>query len=154
MRPTRHDRLLATRLTPASRPCLIRATQVATKPYKFGGEGGQFYPMIKQGAPAPQHASKTFTTVEDNQAQASIVVVTKRSDRPDGVVLGFFPIEVAKGPVGVPKIEVSLKLINEKSLAASATYIQGNKKKALTFVSGGRGSKPLRAVTEVSDVPR
>lgn len=128
--------------------------QVASKPYKMGGQGGQFELMIKQGLPAPQLAQKTFTTVVDDQGCASIVVVTKRDDRPDGVVLGFFELGgLKKGPVGVAKIEVSLKLQTEKVLHAAATYIQGSKKKALTFVSAGKNSKALRSVTDVAEVP-
>ena len=67
--------------------------QVASKPYKLGGTGGQFDLYIKQGAPAPQQATKTYTTVVDGQTMASIVVVTKCKDRPDGVVLGFFSLD-------------------------------------------------------------
>lgn len=81
--------------------------QVASGPYKKGGTGGHYEPMIKQGAPAPQVAQKTFTTTADEQTTADIVVVTKREDRPDGVVLGFFRLAgLKKGPQGIPKIEV------------------------------------------------
>jgi len=125
--------------------------QTASKPYKLGGQGGCFERMIKQGAPAPQACKKTFTTSADEQTEASIVVVCKRDDRDDGLVLGFFPLRgLKKSPVGIPKIEVSLKLLSEKKLQASATYIQGNVTKALTFVAG----RSLRSITEKSDIPR
>ena len=92
--------------------------QVASGPYKKGGTGGHYEPMIKQGAPAPQVAQKTFTTTADEQTTADIVVVTKREDRPDGVVLGFFRLAgLKKGPQGIPKIEV-----RSRGLSRIATY--------------------------------
>eukprot|EP00325_Prymnesiales_sp_UTEX-LB-985_P026789 CAMPEP_0174719632 /NCGR_PEP_ID=MMETSP1094-20130205/31568_1 /TAXON_ID=156173 /ORGANISM="Chrysochromulina brevifilum, Strain UTEX LB 985" /LENGTH=350 /DNA_ID=CAMNT_0015919963 /DNA_START=30 /DNA_END=1082 /DNA_ORIENTATION=+ len=127
--------------------------QVASNAYKYGGVGGQFFQMIAGGNPAPQHASKTFTTTIDDQQTAAIVVVCKRSQMADGVVLGHFSLEgLIKAPVGVPKVEVMLKLTNEKTLNASATYIQGQKKKALTFTSAKRGPA-LRSVTNTDEVP-
>jgi len=126
--------------------------QIASKPYAKGGVGGQFELMIREGAPAPQQATKVFTTVVDDQTSAAIVVVTKRRDRADGVVLGYFTMEgIGKAPTGVPKVEVSLKLSSEKILDASATYVQGNKRKALRFTSGTGPS--LRYVTDATKVP-
>ena len=126
--------------------------QIASKAYKFGGIGGQFCPMIPQGSPAPQQASKTFTTVVDDQKTASIIVVCKRNDAYDGLILGYFSLEgLRRGAVGSQKVEVSLKLTNEKTLHASATYSQGGKTKALTFTSAK--GPPLRAVTTTDEVP-
>jgi len=126
--------------------------QIASKAYKFGGIGGQFCPMIPQGSPAPQQASKTFTTVVDDQTTASIIVVCKRNDAYDGLILGYFNLEgLRRGVVGSQKVEVSLKLTNEKTLHASATYSQGGKTKALTFTSAK--GPPLRAVTTTDEVP-
>ena len=132
--------------------------QIASRPYKRGGIGGQFEAMIRQGAPAPQQNTKTFTTAADNQQSAAIVLVCKREDRPDGIVLGYFSLEgLKKAEAGIPKIEVTLKLKTEKTLEASATYMQGGKKKALTFSSAATGdaasSLPLRAVTGPDRVP-
>jgi len=128
--------------------------QVASSAYKYGGVGGQFYQMIAQGLPAPQHANKTFTTVIDDQQTAAIVIVCKRRDMADGVVLGYFSLEgLIKAAVGIPKVDVTLKLTSEKSLHASATYIQGQKKKALTFTSAKRGL-PLRSVTSTQEIPK
>ena len=128
--------------------------QVASKPYKHGGVGGQFEPMIRQGAPAPQVATKTFTTVVDDQGAASIIVVTKRNDRPDGLVLGYFSMAGLKRgvPAGIPKVVVTLKLNSERTLTASAVYVQGNKTKALQFTSG-KGGPRLRSVTAPDEVP-
>ena len=49
--------------------------------------------------------------------------------------------------------QVILKLQSEKTLHASATYVQGGKKTALTFVSAGPKAPPLRSVTDLSEVP-
>jgi len=128
--------------------------QVASGAYKRGGVGGQFFQMIAQGNPAPQHANKTFTTTIDDQQTAAIIVVCKRADMADGVVLGYFSLEgLVKAPLGKPKVDITLKLLSEKSLHASATYIQGQKKKALTFTSARRGP-PLRSVTNTDEVPK
>ena len=51
--------------------------------------------------------------------------------------------------VGVPKIEVSLKLAAETTLKASALYKNGKKTKALVFQAG----LPLRRVSMPSEVP-
>ena len=162
--------------------------QVASKPYKAGGVGGQFEVMIKQGTPAPCVAQKTFTTVVDMQTKAAIVVVAKRSNvrdrtpstpgpglatkntppprdhRPafgwsraaqalDGVILGHFSMDgITPGKTGGPKVEVSLKLADEKTLHASAVYKQGNKQKTLTFQAAKR-QPGLRAVTNSDEVP-
>jgi len=125
--------------------------QVASRPYKMGGQGGQFDLMLKQGQPAPCSTTKTYTTVVDQQQTASIVVVAKRADMYHGVILGHFPMNGIKpDKVGVPKVEVTLKLTNEKTLLAQALYKQGNKMKVLTFQSN---KKPLRSVAQASDVP-
>jgi len=127
--------------------------QVATRPYKAGGIGGQFELMIKQGTPAPAAASKTFTTVVDGQNTAAIVVVAKRAEHPDGVILGYFNMAGIKAaPTGIPKVDVTLKLADEKTLHASAVYRQGNKAKTLTFAA--KKGPPLRTVAQLSDVPR
>jgi molecular chaperone DnaK (HSP70) len=87
----------------------------------------------------------------DQQQTASIVVVAKRADMYHGVILGHFPMNGIKpDKVGVPKVEVTLKLTNEKTLLAQALYKQGNKMKVLTFQSN---KKPLRSVAQASDVP-
>ena len=84
---------------------LLPASQVASKAYKAGGVGGQFELMIQQGAPAPQVASKTFTTVVDGQNAAAIGVVAKRAEYPHGVILGTFTMDGIKAaPTGVPKV--------------------------------------------------
>ena len=127
--------------------------QVASKPYKSGGTGGQFELMIKQGAPAPSEATKLFMTVVDNQQTAAIVVIAKRPEMSHGVIIGSFSMEGIKPEkVGIPKVEVSLKLADEKTLHAAALYKNGNKSKTLTF----RAAKPdpaLRQVTQQSEVP-
>jgi len=126
--------------------------QVATRPYKVGGVGGQFELMIKQGVPAPCVASTTFTTVVDGQIAASIVIVAKRSDAPTGVILGMFSMDGIKpGPTGVPKIDVTLKLSDEKTLAAQAVYRNGNKTRLLTFQA--KNGPPLRQVSNATEVP-
>jgi len=126
--------------------------QVASKPYKVGGVGGQFDLMIKQGQPAPCSATKTYTTVVDMQQTASIVVVAKRPDTFHGVILGHFPMTgIMPDKVGIPKVEVTLKLTNEKTLHAMALYKQGKKTKALTFQA--KNGPALRAVSQASDVP-
>ena len=112
--------------------------------------------MIRGGAPAPQSAKKSFTTAADNQQEAAIIVVCKRDDRPDGIVLGYFMLGgIKKAESGIPKVEVHLKLAAEKTLVASATYFQTGKRKALTFSSAGLGAaaKPLRTVYDPSKVP-
>jgi hypothetical protein len=125
--------------------------QVASSSYKSGGVGGQFEVMIRQGAPSPCIVQKTFTTVVDAQNKATIVVVAKRPEYPHGVVLGTFSLSGFKGPTGVPKMEVTLKLADERTLHASAVYKQGGKAKALTFRA--RAGPKLRKVTQVDDVP-
>jgi len=127
--------------------------QVATRAYKSGGVGGQFHLMIKQGAPAPCGANKTFTTVVDQQQSAAIVVVAKRPEFAHGVILGHFSMEgIYPEKVGIPKVEVTLKLVNEKTLQASALYKQGKKTKALTFQA--KKGPPLRTVAQASEVPK
>ena len=61
---------------------------------------------------------------------------------------------VPQAVAGIPKIEVTLKLVNERTLRASATYLQGDKMKSLVFASVGAGGKPLRAVADVTKVPK
>ena len=126
--------------------------QVASDAYKAGGVGGQFELMFRQGIPAPCVASKVFTTVVDGQTSAGIVVVAKRPEFPHGVILGSFTMQgIEKAATGVPKIEVTLKLADEKTLQASAWYKNGNRRKALTF-RAARGPN-LRTVATVDDVP-
>ena len=98
-------------------------------------------------------ASKTFTTVVDGQNAAAIVVVAKQAAYPHGVILGTFTMEGIKAaPTGVPKVEVTLKLANEKTLHASAHYRNGKKVKALTWKANPRGPS-LRAVATAADIP-
>lgn len=127
--------------------------QTASGPYKKGGVGGQFTLMIPQGAPAPVVAQKTFTTVMDKQEDASIVVVAKSAKAADGVVLGAFAMDGIKpAGAGIPKIEVTLKLMNERTLMASATYRNGQAAKAMTF-KANRSGPGLRQVASENDVP-
>ena len=126
--------------------------QVATRPYKAGGVGGQFELMIRKSQPVPAIASKTFTTVIDGQPTAAIVVVAKAPTSMHGVILGHFNMEGIKPAVtGVPKVEVSLRLLNERTLQASALYKNGQKTKALTFQA--KTGPALRSVASVDDVP-
>ena len=57
-----------------------------------------------------------------------------------------------QAPTGIPKVEVSLKLSNEKTLQAVAVYKQGNKTRQLVFQAAKNGP-PLRAVTQLSEAP-
>lgn len=126
--------------------------QVATKAYKAGGVGGQFEMMIPQGANAPTTVVKHFTTVKDDQSQTAIVVIAKREGMAHGVELGTFTMENIKAaPVGHPKVEVTYRLSDEKTLHVSALYRQGNRVKALTF---HEKNMPLRRVAEMTDLPR
>ena len=125
--------------------------QVSSKPYKKGGEGGQFDMFIKAGAPAPAIASKTFTTTVDNQQTAAVVVIAKRPEyHGQGVIVGHFSLDGIKPEAtGVPKIEVTIKLVSEKALMAQAYYKNGKKTKALTF----KANKPLRQVATAAEIP-
>jgi len=127
--------------------------QVANKPYAKGGVGGQFEPMIDVRKSAPQIVSKTFTTAQDGQPAVAIVVVAKRPEYPHGVILGTFTMDgIRSAPTGVPKIEVTLKLLNEKTLHASALYRNGKRTKALTF-RAAKQAPNLRAVATADDIP-
>jgi len=126
--------------------------QVSTKPYSVGGVGGQFHLMIKQGAPSPCSAMKTFTTVVDKQQSAAIVIVAKRPENMNGVILGHFLVDaLIPEKFGVPKVEVTLKLVNEKTLQASAYYKNGRTRKALVFQV--KKGPPLRNVASASEIP-
>lgn len=128
--------------------------QVASKPYAQGGVGGQFELMIQQRKAAPQVATKTFTTAQDGQPAVAIVVVAKRAEYSHGVILGTFTMEgIKSAPTGVPKIEVTIKLVNERTLHASALYRNGKRTKALTFQAAGKGVPPLRQVATADDIP-
>ena len=127
--------------------------QVSTAPYKAGGVGGQFLNMIRLKDPSPCTVSKIFTTVQDNQQTAAIVIVAKRPDYGHGVILGHFDLTGMKPErSGVTKIEVTLRLSNEKTLMASAFYRNGGRTKNLTFKVAKTGPQ-LRSVVLASDVP-
>ena len=118
--------------------------QVASKPYAQGGVGGQFELMIQQRKAAPQVATKTFTTAQDGQPAVAIVVVAKRAEYSHGVILGTFTMEgIKSAPTGVPKIEVTIKLVNERTLHASALYRNGKRTKA--HLPGGRQGRAAPA---------
>lgn len=126
--------------------------QVASKPYKVGGEGGKFDLFIKQGQPAPCTVAKTYTTAVDQQQSGAIVVVAKRPENQHGVIVGHFMMDGIKPDViGNPKIEVTLKLANEKTLHVAAYYRNGKKMKQLTFAA--KGGPPIRTIAQASEVP-
>ena len=136
---------------PAGMKCAI-GLQVATKPYAKGGVGGQFHQMIAQGTPAPVMAQKTFTTVVDKQENASVIVLAKAPGYAEGIVLGAFSLDgIRPTGAGVPKLEITLSLVNEKTLMASATYKNGQAKKSLTFQAARKGPA-LRGVASEAEL--
>ena len=90
---------------------------------------------------------------QDGQPAVAIVVVAKRPEYPHGVILGTFTMDgIRSAPTCVPKIEVTLKLLNEKTLHASALYRNGKRTKALTF-RAAKQAPNLRAVATADDIP-
>ena len=51
----------------------------------------------------------------------------------------------------MPKIEVTLKLANEKTLHVAALYRNGRKTKQLTFAA--KSGPPIRTIAQQSEVP-
>jgi len=126
---------------PKGLPCNL-GLQVASKPYAYGGIGGQFLSMIAAGTPTPVIVTKDLTTVQDMQQLANIIVIAKRDDYADGIELGRFTMEGIKpAKVATQRVTVTYKLLNEQTLQCSATYKEGNRTVNLTF----RDSRPLRS---------
>ena len=97
--------------------------------------------------------SKVYTTAVDMQQSGAIVVVAKRPENQHGVIIGHFLLDGIKPEsIGVPKIEVTLKLANEKTLHVAALYKNGKKTKQLTFAS--KGGPPIRTVAQASEAPQ
>ena len=55
---------------------------------------------------------------------------------------------IKEAPVGVPKVEVTLKLFDEKTLHATAFYRNGDKKRQLTFQVRAAGTRQRREMAK------
>jgi len=129
---------------PAGMPCSL-GLQIASKPYVYGGVGGQFLTMIPAGTPTPCIASKMLTTVVDMQDRAKIVVIAKRDGDLDGVELGHFSMDgIRPTKLGTQTVNVTFKLMNEQTMQVTAMYRQGNRKINLQF----RDAMPLRTLAQ------
>ena len=122
---------------PRKQLLLDLGVQISSRPYKHGGQGGQFFLMIPAGSAAPADRSQAFTTVVDGQQLAQIVIVARKPGDEqrlgyEGSELGFFDMRGIKAAaVGVPRVSVTFRLIKENLLKVTATYEQGHRTRQL-----------------------
>jgi len=105
--------------------------------YKRREDTDRFYVLIPRTADAPCAARQVFTTVIDNQAEASILVLY--GDDPvasKNAILGQFDIvRIPPAPRDVPRIEVIFRLSADMRLTAEARDLDTDRHKM--WIQGG-----------------
>ncbi|XP_045789289.1 heat shock 70 kDa protein 8-like [Trifolium pratense] len=89
-------------------------------------DGVNFVPVIPKNTSLPTVGDMVFSTIDDNQTTASIVVcegVEEGQNAEENNVLGNFKItEIPEAPKGVPEITVSMS-IDRKSILTITAYV-------------------------------
>ncbi|MCI08486.1 heat-shock protein, partial [Trifolium medium] len=99
-------------------------SQVTLHAIGIRGDGKKFAPVIPKNTSVPTTRHRVFSTVNDNQTTASIVVYEgdeEGQEAEENNVLGNFEItEIPEAPKGVPEITISMSIDRKNILTITA----------------------------------